>query len=161
MPISVCIRSGEGITGFRPEFIDILNQCFNDWAVASQGLISFRFTRDPNSADLDCSWTDDPHTFSNQAEAGETRLTTNKKNSAIVRGTIRLLTVPLVPALPITPNRLRTTCLHEVGHALGLTGHTQNPNDIMFFSAHITDNRFELTPRDINTLVRLYTETSR
>ena len=158
MPIKVFIQSGAGLSGFKPEFDDILRQCFADWAAASKGLVSFQYVNDPSACDLECSWSDDPRTLSNQAEAGETRVAMNKKTAFIVHGSIRLLTVPLVQALPVTDNRLRTTCLHEIGHALGLTGHTQNPNDIMFFSSHITDNRFELTPRDVNTLVRLYSE---
>jgi tetratricopeptide (TPR) repeat protein len=160
MPIKIFIQSGNGVPGYKPVYDEILRQCFSDWANAAKGLISFQYVDDPFKSDLECSWSNDPHTLANQAEAGETRLTTNKRTLAIVHGSIRLLTVPLVQALPVTDNRLRTTCLHEIGHALGLTGHTQNPNDIMFFSAHITDNRFELTPRDINTLVRLYSENS-
>lgn len=45
----------------------------------------------------------------------------------------------------------RSTCLHEIGHALGL-GHSPYFDDCMFFRARIK----ELSPRDIATAKRLY-----
>ncbi len=156
MPIRVFLQPGDGVPFFKPIYQDVLKQAFMDWQAASNGLVSFIFVDSPGKADIECSWTANAKRLNNTAEAGEAKLATNRQG--IVHGTIQLLTVPLVPSLPITENRLRTTCLHEVGHALGMAGHTQNPDDIMFFSAHVTDERLSLKPRDINTLLRLYSD---
>ena len=60
------------------------------------------------------------------------------------------------PELPLTDNRMRTVCLHEVGHVLGMGGHTTNPEDIMFYTSSLADVPKHLSARDRATLVRLY-----
>jgi predicted Zn-dependent protease len=53
---------------------------------------------------------------------------------------------------------LRGTARHELGHALGLWGHSDNPADVMY-PAQIGRNG-PLTPRDLSTLRRLYEQPS-
>ena len=52
----------------------------------------------------------------------------------------------------LSQKEMRTVCLHEFGHALGLWGHSPHPGDICYPTA--TAQR--LTQRDINTLRKLY-----
>jgi predicted Zn-dependent protease len=156
MPLKIYLKSGDGVPFYKEQYNDILKRAFTDWANVSSGKMRVSFVDSPDPANIVCSWTSDPAQLANAAEAGETQLSLNSKG--ILRATIVFLTVPLVQALPITDNRLRVTCLHEVGHALGLTGHTRNPADIMFFSSRISDDPRDLTQRDKNTLVRLYSD---
>jgi len=155
MPLRIYIHPSSNIQGYKPVFDDILRQAFLDWSDASSGRIKFAFTQDSKQNDIACSWTSDARKFVNSAEAGETRVFTN--SSGIAKGTIKLLTLPLSADLPLTDNRLRIICLHEIGHVLGLAGHTTNPEDIMFYSSSIVDRHRELSHRDSNTIVRLYT----
>jgi tetratricopeptide (TPR) repeat protein len=154
MPIRVFVRPGTAVPSFKPEFDSILVRAFKDWETGSDDKVKFSFVDNPANANIECRWSADPSQLSNSAEAGETKLVLKK--SDIVRASIVILTVPLVSALPLTGNRLRMTCLHEIGHALGLTGHTRNPDDVMFYSSHIADTWFDLSQRDKNTIVRLY-----
>lgn len=156
MPIKIYLKPGTGVPFYKVQYNDILKRSFTDWAAASGGKVQLTFVETPADANILCSWTSDPAQLANAAESGETQLALNSKG--IVRATIVFLTVPLVAALPLTDNRLRVTCLHEVGHALGLTGHTRNPEDIMFFSSRISDDPRDLSQRDKNTLVRLYSD---
>jgi predicted Zn-dependent protease len=156
MPLKIHLKSGDGVPFYKDQYNDILKHAFTDWATASGGKVRVVFVDRPDGANIVCSWTSDPAQLANAAESGETQLALNGKG--IIRATIVFLTVPLVAVLPITDNRLRVTCLHEVGHALGLTGHTRNPADIMFFSSRISDDPRDLTQRDKNTLVRLYSD---
>ena len=52
----------------------------------------------------------------------------------------------------LSQEEMRTVCLHEFGHAIGLWGHSPHPGDVSYPTA--TAQR--PTARDINTLRRLY-----
>lgn len=56
-------------------------------------------------------------------------------------------------------NKFKVLAQHEIGHALGIWGHSSNPNDLMY---HTNDYIDEINPnqgitqRDLNTLTLLY-----
>lgn len=156
MPLKVYVGPGNAILGYKPQFLDILKKSFTDWSQASNGVVTFTFVDDPINNDIECTWSGDPTTFKNVAEAGETRLITSSKRG-LIKGTIKFLTVAFVKELPVTDARIRTTCLHEIGHVLGMGGHTTNPEDCMFYSVVATADKWkDLTARDANTLIKLY-----
>ena len=154
MPLRVRIAPGDDVPGFRFQYAVLLQEAFREWAAASGGLVAFTFVDGRGPADITCSWTNDPRKLSNTAEAGEARVST--ESDGISKGTIVLLTVPLSTELPLTDNRMRTVCLHEIGHVLGMGGHTTNPEDIMFYTSSLADVPKHLSARDRATLVRLY-----
>lgn len=156
MPLKVFIAPGTGVPNYVPEMGETLKKSFADWAQVSGGLLSFALVDSPQKADIECSWTNDPTRFKNIAEAGETLLFSNK--SGLVKGKVTFLTVPLVAELPLTINRMRSICLHEVGHVIGMAGHTSNPQDAMFHTMAVADQWRDLAQRDANTVVRLYSQ---
>ncbi len=71
--------------------------------------------------------------------------------------TIVLLTAHAADNLPPSVNEIKGVCLHEIGHALGLNGHSPNSNDIMYCSETGSESRRpQLTVRDLATLKKLY-----
>jgi predicted Zn-dependent protease len=156
MPLRVFITNGDATPGYRPQFADLLKQSFASWSQASSGLVSFSLVDNIEQAQIVCLWSNDPAKFKNIAEAGHAVLDTTR--NGLVKGTITLLTVPLVEQLPLTDNRMRRGCLHEIGHVLGLAGHTSNPDDAMFYSMSVDDKWKDLNVRDANTIVRLYSK---
>jgi predicted Zn-dependent protease/Tfp pilus assembly protein PilF len=158
MPLKVCIIPAANVKGYQPAFDQCLIKCFQDWGNCSGGKISFKGVSDPKTADIVCTWTSDTSKFMNSAEAGET--TVYGSQAGIQHVTMLVLTVPhpMSPSIPVSENRLRWICLHEIGHALGLGGHTRNPQDIMFFTTPLADVWKDLTPRDCNTIQALYSK---
>ncbi|HEY9642458.1 MAG TPA: matrixin family metalloprotease, partial [Coleofasciculaceae cyanobacterium] len=63
----------------------------------------------------------------------------------------------------LSPNQIpaytRVTARHELGHALGIWGHSPQPTDVMYFSQ--VRNPPSLSHRDINTLKRIYQQPTR
>jgi tetratricopeptide (TPR) repeat protein len=165
MPIKVLIHLGDSVPGYKKQWKDILVRSFEDWSQASRGLVRFQIFTDPKKAAdapgdvlLDCSFSDDErHShggFANDAEAGEAKMYLDP--DGLRKGSITILTKSLSSILPLTDNRIRLICLHEIGHALGLAGHTHNPDDIMFYSTTFKDEWRELSGRDARTIQRLY-----
>jgi predicted Zn-dependent protease len=154
MPIKIYVADGAGVPGFTQGFDKLVRQAFTDWAKVSNGLIKCQFVEQPKDADIECYWLADPQKLANAAEDGETRFSLN--HEGMVHATMQLLTVPSMPEMPLTENRFRQITLHEVGHALGLNGHTADPRDAMYFSSTLEDKWRDLSQRDKNTIARLY-----
>ncbi len=63
----------------------------------------------------------------------------------------------------LSPNQpskyIKAAALHELGHALGIWGHSPVANDALYFSQ--VPNPPNISPRDINTLKRIYQQPTR
>jgi predicted Zn-dependent protease len=63
----------------------------------------------------------------------------------------------------ISPDRgdrvMKAAARHELGHALGIWGHSPNPNDALYFSA--TSDSPSISVKDVNTLKRIYQQKTR
>lgn len=155
MPIKVFIRPGDSVNGYQPDYDQILVQSFQDWSEASAHRVRFVFVHSAGESDIECTWLDDPRQLENPAEAGEAEMLIGEEG--VRHGTVKILTVPLSPQLPLSANRMRQVCMHEIGHVLGLNGHTSNPADAMFYTYTVAEDKKPLTARDGNTLIKLYT----
>lgn len=76
--------------------------------------------------------------------------------NSIVKVKILLLMNEPASAFPLTNNLIRTLCLHEIGHAIGLIGHSAKASDVMYCTGQIVDQEKHLSKRDVNTLHALY-----
>lgn len=159
MPLKVFIESGESVPGWKPVFDEIMKQAFLDWQQVSNGRVAFEFVDSSKKANIRCFWTSDLSKLKNSAEQGETD-TSWADNNELFKASIMMLTVPSVnQQLPLSELKVRQTALHEVGHALGINGHSRNPDDIMYF-ATIAVPEPHLSERDARTLRMIYGEGS-
>jgi hypothetical protein len=152
MPISVYIASGAGCHGYRDNFPDIVKTAFQDWAAASNGLVSFRFVDQPATANIRVSWTDTTKVFSKVGDGGE--CVPYETGGMLTGATIKLMTRELLTPYA-SDDRVKGMALHEVGHALGIMGHSTSPKDAMYFSERVVAIP-KLSDRDAKTVQALY-----
>lgn len=160
MPVKVHIADATKVPGYKPEYDAILKQAFADWSEASQGKLTFTYVDTADAADLKVKWSNNRNDLQNvaqrAAEGGEAKIYPGPEG--ITSATIVLLTLDPAPDRPITPSLMRMKCLHEIGHASGMQGHSTAPGDIMFDTSPLSDTDVQLSARDKKTIVRLYSD---
>jgi tetratricopeptide (TPR) repeat protein len=156
MPIKVFIKDGTGVPGYKPEYADLLKQGFSKWADASGNKLKFSYVNDEAGADIACSWTNDPTHVIAKCEGGQSLLSTDSQG--LNKVDLRLATTAKLGGTEFSfPDDAEQRAeLHLVGHALGLIGHSQNPEDIMALDSGSSPAQTILSPRDMNSLERLY-----
>jgi len=160
MPIRICIASGAGVPGYQNSYYQDLMDACSQWALGSQNRITFTLAADPSQADIVCDWTADPNRIVEQGRAVEGGLTKlngqpmpNGVDVAIMSARVTILTNR--GGMSLSDNDMKKVCLHEIGHALGINGHSNNNTDVMFFSESPTIAP-QLTMRDCATICKLY-----
>jgi tetratricopeptide (TPR) repeat protein len=158
LPIRVFIASGAGTPEYRDSYARALSEAFSMWTQGSENRIAFVLVPDPQQSDLFCDWTADPNKVidGGAVEGGLTKLSGQPQPNgdvSIVSARITLLTNR--SGIPLSNDDMKKVCLHEVGHALGINGHSSNNQDVMFFSESPTVWP-SLTKRDRATICRLY-----
>lgn len=155
IPIKVFINEGKGVPGYRYQFDESIRDAFYQWELKTKGLIKFKLLDNPKDADLTVTWSNDLHSAPLKAEMGHAKLQCD--GEGIKRADIELLTVNPFEDGPVGARLIRNVCLHEVGHALGLQGHSPYKDDIMYPQLSLQDG---ISGRDLNTLTALYSKDS-
>ncbi len=150
-PETKCVR----VPGYKTAFGNALRESLEEWHKAANDAVNFVIVPTKQAADIECQWTDNPLALTNPAEAGETRSTFDLKKGMLHAKILLLTTAPGIPNVAVKD--MKRTALHELGHSLGLMGHSPEPDDIMFCS--VSDMQMSLTERDAKTLQHLYRPT--
>ena len=146
--IKVCVL---GRTG--KEYI--LKRAFRTWVIRSNYAVDVTFVDDPKTADIKCYFV---NTVS-KTQAG----ITSSKFAKSPDGKIYMIQAEVKVGLlnpyggKYTDKNLESIALHEAGHALGISNHSDNINDIMYYSTESYKNGY-LSRRDVNTLKALYSK---
>lgn len=143
--------SRTSISGWNPKFDDILHQAFADWSESSAGLLSFKFVETPAPSGITCRWISSPDEL--PLTGANACCKTKCDGDLIVKADLVLLTTnSTFPDTALTLDYIKAITRHEVGHALGLEGHSDVVGDVMF----TYPGSSQLTQRDVNTITRLY-----
>ena len=162
MPIQVYISPVLKESAYLPE----IRHAMQAWQNASNGDIRFEETETPQNADIRVSWGHSGlHSDFQDMRLGSAELTrlmdtkqTVAQDQTIPDGSPPF-TVEVILMLEgdgtigeLSQEEMRTVCLHEFGHAIGLWGHSPHPGDISYPTATAQHP----SARDITTLRRLY-----
>ncbi len=155
MPVRVYLQPSSTVPGYRPSFEEILRSSFKTWSEAANGNFEFKFVDSANDADIYAKWTNDTKNVASIAEGGDVKF----KHGPTGLNHVDLTILTLNPSKdqPLTDELVSWISLHEVGHSIGLLGHSSNPKDVMFVSAPQVAELPNLSQRDKTTIVKLYT----
>ncbi|MBX9692785.1 MAG: hypothetical protein K2Z81_10400 [Cyanobacteria bacterium] len=157
LPVHVSIKPASKVKGFKPEMIKIFKDSCADWTEATEDRIKFEFgLRAEEGNGIKLRFSDDRRGIKN-GTAGQTVCQHDEKGIYISEITI-FTRDHLGRYYP--PASLKHTCLHEIGHALGIIGHSPFDDDIMVAS-HYDDPSIPLdqikpSKRDRNTVNFIY-----
>lgn len=155
LPIPVCIQLADRE---QVPFIQNIYQDFDIWSQVTNGHLRFQEVGFPDLAKivitLKAGPLMDPNASVGHASFNSTSLDTefpmrNLRISITVNtGESQNSDLPL----GLRKEQVGKLVLHELGHAIGIWGHSKDPGDIMYTHPIVS----QLSPRDINTVRRLY-----
>lgn len=149
MPLKVFVSSGSAIAGFKPSYKVALKKAFQQWQSKSKSLVSFKFVDSNSACDIECHWTDNISKLVTPLEGGHSRFT----DSEFGRVSAEIVILLKRDGRFITASDVERIALHEIGHSIGLNGHSNNKKDIMFMTV---DSTPIISKADILTLEALY-----
>jgi tetratricopeptide (TPR) repeat protein len=148
MPLKVFISDGNKVPGWKTDMMQAVNYAMHTWQGATHGKVSFIQTYTESNADIIVKW----HKNFSDGILGVSPLET--VGDTIVRSDVNLAVYYPDSSMPIPMEDLKAVAVHEMGHAIGIRGHSPYPDDIMFYSKTRSQNT--LSQRDINTIGMLY-----
>jgi tetratricopeptide (TPR) repeat protein len=157
MPLKVYVEERPvDIRNFQPAFASSVRKALDVWTTALDHQLGYQLTTLPEEADIRVFWTNRLDTRGSHGD-GTTAYTAGIMLPKIRDNQIDYMTVQIatfdIAGHPQTPENIYAVAIHEIGHSLGLMGHSDNPADIMYGqNKHV----LKLSKRDINTFRRLY-----
>ena len=150
MPIRVYIAPMPiGIEGVET-YLESFRYAMREWEAAADGRIQFLEVASTDNADIRVRWQRSGLTRIIDTALGRTELTRLSETDFEVDVVLSLRESG--SAALLSPEKMRTVCLHELGHAIGLWGHSPDSTEVLFFAA--TAQR--PTDRDKATLHKVY-----
>jgi tetratricopeptide (TPR) repeat protein len=150
MPILVYAEPALEVPEWGGPFLDDVKYTLNEWEIASKGNIKFELTKDRTKANIGVMWSQRSLMDMVDDSLGEATIIRQSDTSFRVEMTLFLRSKGSNQLL--THEQMRAICLHEFGHALGLWGHSEDTEDVMYFAPTAQHP----TARDINTLMKVY-----
>ena len=158
MPIKIYIKKSVNTAGYRDFYFTETKKAINAWANnVNESLLSCKFVDNPQEANIQIYFVSEimkktgkgfivglatPHTKLHLLHYFDIKLVTQRPDGRT-----------------FTKKEMYMTALHELGHALGIRGHSSKKEDIMHASGDTNPKNIDsgLSRRDINTLTLLYT----
>ena len=144
--ITIYISPGSHIKGWNPEYADNFKKACLIWQGVLNNKIQFQFVENKSDAvDTIVTW------YADQSAKPAVTESTYLKDT-MVKADIAFHLIDNSNQFYV-PRTIYKLSLHELGHLLGISGHSRNPGDIMFPA---TTYAIKPSSRDISTLLELY-----
>lgn len=158
-PLKVYVNQHpQGIQNFQPAYVQQARTGLSQWMKALDNQLSVVYVPQPTSAQIRVEWVNqlDKTGFSaKNATTFHAGLTTPQvSNGQLHRMRVKIATLG-VDGKPQGKGMMQTIITHELGHALGLMGHSTDSRDLMHSRSRPNSS---LTSRDKATLRQLYGE---
>ena len=127
-----------------------IKRAYGKWQSVTGGKISFKFVSSPQNADMKCYFLPDLPNLSDDT-AGYHQF---KYYGDTIADSVIKFRYANKNGKPYPSAMIYNVALHEIGHALGLAGHSSKSSDLMY---PISMNRsYDISKRDLTTLKLLY-----
>lgn len=148
--VLVHISTPAHLTGWQPWNPQIIKDAFAEWQRVLQNRVMFVFMPDTTQADMVVNWWPVSTPAIERGAAGINMKSTWGKY--IAKNDL-FISLNDQTGQPHSTGMLYATALHEIGHSLGIQGHSDQPTDIMYFTVN---ERSRLSQRDVNTMLKIY-----
>lgn len=162
-PLNVYIKNNSTIA---PAYYETaIKQAFLQWQGSSHNLIRFNFTNNENDSNIDININSSADM--KKCDQADCKYTVAFTVPTINGDLLKKMTISFYDSnnlgKPFAQKEIYNTALHEIGHSLGIMGHSYNKDDIMYMETKQT-NYFDafksdfqsISPKDINTIRLLY-----
>ncbi|MEB3206972.1 MAG: matrixin family metalloprotease [Vampirovibrionales bacterium] len=149
MPLKVYIASGAKISGWQPGYKALVSKALQAWQSASFSKLRFTQTPSPQQADIVITWVRQLA----HHRVGESPF--EARGNVIIRSDVTVALANPFNNTLMSESEIYSTILHELGHALGIQGHSPYADDVMFAMVN-SKQTGALTMRDKATLRALY-----
>jgi predicted Zn-dependent protease len=147
LPVNIFIAAGNGQ---EQKWSQVVAAGFDEWVQASHGVVTYRLVDSASKAQITVRFVSSSTIPCCPNLVG---LTTTSWTGPVLQSAEIVLATGQK-----SPSDLQTAAAHELGHALGICGHSDNPADLMF-SAPIrvpASPARPVTDRDLDSLKRCY-----
>ena len=150
-PLHVYFPTGDLATKERT---DAVRAGFDQWVHATKDFVHYQVVTKPAQAEIVVTFLPSESVPNEGGSCGHTTMT-------FLTLTLKSANI-LLATTGVTPDDLQATAAHEFGHALGIDGHSDDPDDLMYaVLTHSPEGELpvpahDITARDLNTLKVCY-----